>query len=265
MNVGETLGPVLRQTTRLPIGKGPGQLRILAPIAIEQRLPLAVRLAAPFQAALPPLGCLGRHHELLLFRPSQDRLGLRDLFGAERSTMGRGGVSLGRCGIGDVGPEDDDRGPVGFGRRGVQRARDGFEVVAVSHVLHLPAVAFEPSPHVLAEGEPGRSVDRDAIVVVDQLETAQPQMPRERRRFAGDAFHQIAVAHQRPDPVFHQLETGPVEVIRQEPLGDRHAHRVPYTLAERSRRSLDAGACVPAPDAPASGSRIDGTGGCRRG
>jgi len=144
-----------------------------------------------------------------------------------------------------VSPQDDERGPGGFRGGSVERPRDGVEIVAVSHMLHLPAVSFETEPDIFAEGETGGSVDRDVIVVVDQLEIAQPQVTRKRCSLAGDAFHHVAIADHGPNTVLHQFEARPVEMIGQEPLGDCHPHRIPDALAQRTGRSLDADGVSP--------------------
>ena len=155
--------------------------------------------------------------------------------------MGVGGVALGRGRIGDVRAKDDQRRPIGLGPSGLERGGDAGEIVAVTHPDDVPAVALEPALHVLGEGERRVAVDRDVVVVVDHRQLAEPQMPGEGRRLAGDAFHQIAIARERPHPVVDDPVVRPVEVLRQDPLGDRHAHRVCHALAERPGGGFDAG------------------------
>ena len=77
-------------------------------------------------------------------------------------------------------------------------------------------------------------------------------MPGERGRLARHAFHQVAVAGEAPGPVVHDGVARAVEPVRQEPLGDRHAHGVADALAQRAGGRLRRPACGPARDGPAS-------------
>ena len=85
-------------------------------------------------------------------------------------------------------------------RRGKRRV-DGVEVVAVGHVQHAPAVSLEAPARILGEAQPGVAVDGDAVVIVDQRELAELQVPGEACRLAGDALHQVPVADERPGAV----------------------------------------------------------------
>ena len=66
-------------------------------------------------------------------------------------------------------------------------------------------------------------------------------MTGQRRGFAGDALHQIAVAANRVDVVVEQRETRPVVMRAEQARRDRHADAVAAALAERPGRGLDAG------------------------
>ncbi len=66
-------------------------------------------------------------------------------------------------------------------------------------------------------------------------------MPAERRRLARYPLHEVAVRDERVGAVRHDLVPGPVEVVGEVALGDRHAHGVREALTERARRHLDAG------------------------
>ena len=104
----------------------------------------------------------------------------------------------------------------------------------------MPAVGLEARRHVLAEGERGVAVDGDVVVVVEQRQLAEPQVPGERGRLVADALHQVAVAGERAGAVVDDPLAGAVEARGQEPLGDRHADRVADPLAERAGGDLDA-------------------------
>jgi hypothetical protein len=105
----------------------------------------------------------------------------------------------------------------------------------------VPAEAVEPPRHVLGEGERRFPRERHLVVVVERDQLAEPEMPGERRRLRGDAFHQIAVRAQHVGVVIHHLVARAVEPRGEVALGDGHAHGVRDPLAERARRRLDAG------------------------
>ena len=68
----------------------------------------------------------------------------------------------------------------------------------------------------------------------------RPQRAGERRGFVRDAFHQAAVAHEHPGAVVDDGEFGPVEALRQQFFGERHADGVGEALAERPGRGFHA-------------------------
>ncbi len=146
-----------------------------------------------------------------------------------------------RAGIADLRAHDHERRPVGDGEGGVRGALDGREVVAVRDLLDVPAVAVEHLADVVREAEVRRRPEADVVRVVEADQPAEPEMPGERGRLVGDAFHQVAVAREHERSVVHDLVPGPVEARRQVPLGDRHPDGVAEALAERTRRGLDTG------------------------
>src|SRR5450830_1637037 len=97
----------------------------------------------------------------------------------------------------------------------------------------MPAVPFEPFLNVLVEGEASVAFDRDVIVVIEQVQLAEAEMPGERRRFGGDSLHEVAVAAESPHPVVDDLVAGAVEPVREEAFGDRHSDGISESLPER--------------------------------
>ena len=140
-------------------------------------------------------------------------------------------------------------------------ARSAVEIVAVVDPLHVPAVGGEARHHVLAEGERGRSVDRDLVVVVEHVERAEAEMSGERGGFGGDALHQVAVADERPHVVVEKrgVRSRAVEAGSEHLARHRHADRVAEPLAERSGGGLDALRVSRARGVPESSSRAGGT------
>ena len=109
-------------------------------------------------------------------------------------------------------------------RRGLLDHRvDRLEVVDVVEVQHLPAVGLVASGDVLGEGDLGRAVDRDAVVVPEDDEPAEAEVAGERGGLLRDALHQVAVGGDHPGAVVDDLVTGLVEPRREHALGERHA------------------------------------------
>ncbi len=153
--------------------------------------------------------------------------------------MRLGGVLLMRAAPGDVRPHDDERWPLGHSLRLGDSRIDGLEIVAVRDPLYVPAVRLEAPRGVVGEGQLGRSIDRDAIVVVKPDQLAELQVTGERARLVRDALHEVTVGREEIGVVVDDRVPGAIEQGRELRFGDRHAHGVPGPLSERSCRRLD--------------------------
>ncbi len=109
---------------------------------------------------------------------------------------------------------------------------------------HVPAETLEPLAHVLAKSKVSVAFDRDVIVVVEPAQVVELEVAGERSRFAGDAFHQVAITAQRIDVVVKQLVIRCVVVLGQPLLGHCHADGIADAGAERTGRGLDTGGFV---------------------
>jgi hypothetical protein len=121
----------------------------------------------------------------------------------ERRAVRLAGV-LQRRPVADVGVHHHERRPVGLRDRLRDGPVDRLEVVDVGDPRDVPAVGREARRDVLAEVQRRRALERDAVVVVEDGELAEPEVAGERRRLRGDALHHVAVAGQHPRPVVHQ-------------------------------------------------------------
>ncbi len=101
----------------------------------------------------------------------------------------------------------------------------------------MPSVRLEALADVVGERQLGRAVDRDAVVVVHDVEPSETEVAGERRRLVAHPLHQAAVAGDRPDVVVDQLAA---EAITQHTFGHRHADGVAEPLTEWAGRHLDA-------------------------
>ena len=103
-----------------------------------------------------------------------------------------------------------------------------------STVCHLGRLV--PGHHVLVARQIGRAVDGDPVVVPQDDQPPELQMPREPDRFVVHALHQVAVAGDDEGTVVDQSVT--VDRV-QMPLGDRHSDRHRHALPERAGGDLD--------------------------
>ena len=99
--------------------------------------------------------------------------------------------------------------------------------------LDVPAVGLEALAGVVVEGDLGRAVDGDVVVVVDVDQPAQAEVAGQGGRLVADALHQVAVAADHEGVVVDQVgaEAGP-----QHPLGDAEA-RPRWRIPGRAGRS----------------------------
>src|SRR6266849_7307955 len=104
----------------------------------------------------------------------------------------------------------------------------------------IPDVTLESFRHVLAEGEIGLTFNGDLIVVVEPAQVRKLQMSGERGSLRRDTFHQVTVAAESPDVVIKKLKSGAVEMCSEPFPGNRHAHAVADSLAERAGCRFDA-------------------------
>ena len=197
--------------------------------------------AAPPDAVTEMLAHAVRDEEFRVLGPAVIALGKLHLVFAERLAVGGAGVLLVRRAIADVAVEDDERRPVVGAGEGRERRLELLGVVGVIDVQDVPTVAAEASADVLGEGDVGPAIDRDVVVVVDPAQIRQREMPGERRRLAGDAFHHVAVAAERVDVEVEQGQVRSIEA-RGEPLAaDRRSDAVAAALPERPGRGVDPG------------------------
>ncbi len=219
----------------LPLG---GELVVLARPLLEAGLPLALEhLAALLRRLAPVRVHLGRDEEERVRIPAERLLRLAHHLVGHRVGVRVAGAGARRA-VADHGLQADQRRPLLLGHALADRGLDRLEVVAVGDLERVPAVGAEALGHVLlVEREARRAVDRDAVVVVDVDELAEPQVAGERGGLGGDAFHQVAVGADREDVVVADLGA---ELLAQELLGHRHPDAVAEALAERAGGRLDA-------------------------
>ncbi len=175
--IGEVGIPASRQ---LPVHGGLpliGQLGVLGGISLKASLPLGF----PGPASLHRLSETGQNLvgnvEGGLSGPSQVLLGASHLFLAQWCTVGLCCILLARAAVGDVGADHDQRWLLRCRLGGLDSGRDGCQVIAVVHSLHVPTVGLEATLHILGEGQIGAAFDGNVVVVVEVDQLTQAQVP----------------------------------------------------------------------------------------
>ena len=155
--------------------------------------------------------------------------------------MGGALALLGGGTVADGGADLDDGGPVGNGLGGLDGRPEIAEAVGdIADGLDVPAVRFVPLADVLREGEVGRSIDGDEVVVVQDDELAKAEMSSEGGGLGGHPLLQAAVA---ADDVGVMVEDGHVGLVvggGHVALGDGQADGVGDSLAKGTGADLDA-------------------------
>ena len=100
----------------------------------------------------------------------------------------------------------------------------------------MPASGGMARADVLAGRQIGRAIDGDAVVIPQNVQLTELEMPGKAYRLVVDAFHQAAVAGDHPGPVADQFVA---KFGVQMPLGHRHADRHCEALAQRTGGALD--------------------------
>ena len=103
----------------------------------------------------------------------------------------------------------------------------------------MPAVGLVARGDILGEDELGRAGELDLVVVVEDDEPAETEVPCERAGLGGDPLLDVAVGGDHPGVMVDDVVTADVEARGQHALGERQAdgHREPLT--ERPGGRLD--------------------------
>ena len=244
-------------------GKGGQRLRpsigqLFRPQRLQERGLLGVRRPVRLKGLAPPGLCLRavldrlpehrqhliRDEKVRVGRPAQRRLRQAHLLLPQRRTVGAGCILLVGAAVADVGVADDERGALRLRLRGADGRLDSLQIVPV-HFLHVPAVGAETGRDVLGEGNVGRALDGDVVVVVEVDEFAQTQVAGQGGGLVAHPLHQVAVGDDAVGKVVKDGKAGPVEGGGQETFGDCHPHPVGEALSQRAGGGLNArGAAV---------------------
>ena len=167
--------------------------------------------------------------------------GGRHFLRAQRGAMGRfSALFVGRTEP-DHGAGAYQRRPVGLGPCRVDRLLNLHGVMPIDAADDLPAVCFEARRRVIREPPLDAAVDRNAVVVPERDQLAEPESSGQRAGLVRHAFHQAAIAEEHPRVVVDHLVAAPVEAVAQHLLGQRHTDRVGNTLPKRPGGGLHPG------------------------
>ena len=195
-------GGSVRSWPCAPLGR---EVRERAPPGVEPRLPVGLRARAGRERGPEARERGLRQEERGLERPAERLLRPAELGVPQRLAVGLVGPGLLRRAVADDGPHGDEGRAGRLRPRGPDRGVDRVQVVPVVDGLRVPAEPVEPPRHVLGEGERRLPRERHLVVVVERDQLAEPEMPGERRRLRGDAFHEVAVRAQHVGVVIDHL------------------------------------------------------------
>ncbi len=151
------------------------------------------------------------------------------------------GVLFVRRTVADMAIHHDQGRPVFSFLESLKRARQHRQIVGIGHARHVPSISDKARCHIFAERPVGRTIQRDVIVVVDPAEIRELQMSGERRRFAPDSLHQIAIRTHRVNVKVEDFEIRAIEICRLPFAGDRHSDAVAHSLPQRPGRGFNSG------------------------
>ena len=174
-------------------------------------------------------------------RPADRFAGVADFVGAQGFAVRLGRASAGRRTAADGGAAIDQRGFVARRLRLGDRLRDRRHIMAVDRADDVPAVGAKPRRRVVREPAQHGAVDGDAVVVVQRNQLVELPGTGQGTGLVADAFHQAAVTKEHIAVVIDDAVARPVELVAQQLLGQRHAHRIGDALAERPGGGLHAG------------------------
>ena len=150
---------------------------------------------------------LGRYEKFLGLGPAVVFLGEFALVFAERSAVGAVGVGFVGRSVSDDRVDDDQGWFVGSGLELIESSLQGAQIVSIRYVDRMPAESLKFHGHVFGEGQIGVAFDGDPVVVVDPAKVREFQVTGDRSGFAGDAFHQVAIATQCVDIVVEEIDS----------------------------------------------------------
>ena len=142
--------------------------------------------------------------------------------------------------VADMALDNDQRRPAGLALKLAQRHLHGRAIIGIAQAQHVPAIGQEAGADILAERQRGRTLDGDAVGIIDPAQIGQPQMPGQRRGLAGNALIHAAVAAKGIHIMIYHRIARTIEMRRHPALGDRHAHAVRIALAQRPGGRLHA-------------------------
>ena len=180
-----------------------------------------------------------------LLGPTQGLLGSRRLLGAEGGAVGLALARHGGASPADHRAQHDQAGAITLAASGFQGPSEFFDGLTIDGGRNVPALGREAGGNILAEGNIGSPVDGDLVVVVNEDQVPEPQVPRQGSRLGGNPLHHVPIAHHAIDEMLARgcLIGGrfPAKTAAGHARGQRHPHRVGEALAQGAGGHLDPG------------------------
>ena len=169
---------------------------------------------------------------MLVWIPAIAGFGGTNFLLAERFTVRGGGILFVRRAIGNMAIHNDQRGAFVFFERRRKGLLQLLKIIGIANALHIPVIPHKARRHVFSERQRRVALNGNAVIVIDPDQIAEAQVPGQRRRLAGDAFHHAAIAAQRHNVMRDDLMPGPIVVRPQPAARKRHADTGRHPLPE---------------------------------
>ena len=207
------------------------EVRILFAVFVQPPGPLLMQFRAPFPDSFAEVFTnSSRYQELGIFGPAIELLGQLDLVFTQRFAVSCTGVLFVRRAVANM-TIDNDQSRTIFGLLKIAIGiAEHLQIVGIGHVGYVPAVAPEAQSHVLAERPLRGTIQSDVIVVVNPTQVGKLQMSSQGCRFAGHAFHHVAIAAHGIHVVVEKFEAGTIVIRRQPHAGHCHSDAIADAL-----------------------------------
>ena len=224
--------PALGQFARKSSFQFSGQGRICPPVVGQRILPGVLVLSPVGNRPAEKFRDLAGNIKCLLRGPGAGFFGAVELLFPQGRAVRIAQTLFVWGAVADRGPHANERRFFLFFFGFFNGPVDSGHIVSVFDLLHLPAVSLEAHLDVLGKSKSCGTGQRDPVVVIQDDELSQAQMPRQRAGFRCQPFHQISVAGHYIRIMIDDLLTLAIETGSQVRFGNGHADTVGQSLAQ---------------------------------
>jgi|GEM_PF-6532302 len=163
----------------------------------------------------------------------QRLLGPLKLRHAQGRSVGFTGVLFARRAAADGRAHEDERRPIRIRLCLLQGAVDGIAIETVRERLDVPSTGVKAFRRVFRKGKGRGTGQANAVVVIQDDQLAETEVPGERAGFGRDALHQVPVTGQHIREMVHNPTFITIINRRQVGFRDGHADGAADPLSQR--------------------------------